>query len=112
METPNGDILASVHGGEYGDDNAAVRLDLDDLNGEICLLDWGEDCIPAVSYPNSHLEQYPLMGGTVTAILAVEGEMKIEQPTAFMRQKSIENIAPSSPRRIKEYRLTKNSFIA
>jgi hypothetical protein len=30
VETPNGDILASVHGGEYGDDNAAVRLDLDD----------------------------------------------------------------------------------
>lgn len=110
VETPNGDILASVHGGEYGDDNAAVRLDLDDLNGEICLLDWGEDCIPAVSYPNSHLEQYPLMGGTVTAILAVEGEMKIEQPTAFMRQKSIENIAPSSPRRNKGVSVDKKLF--
>ena len=33
IPTPGGDILASVHGGEYGDDNAAIRLDLDDLNG-------------------------------------------------------------------------------
>ena len=72
IPTPGGDVLASVRGGEYGDDNAAVRLDLDDLNGEICLLDWGNDRTPAVSLPYSHLEQYPLMGGTVTAVLATE----------------------------------------
>ena len=73
IPTPGGDILASVHGGEYGDDNAAIRLDLDDLNGEICLLDWGSDKTPAISLPNCHLEQFPLMGGHVTAVLASEG---------------------------------------
>ena len=113
VETPNGDILASVHGGEYGDDNAAIRLDLDDLNGEICLLDWGADRIPAVSYPNSHLEQYPLMGGSVNAILAMEGEMRVEEPmTALRKQKSTENIAPSSPRRGKGVSVIKSSSIA
>ena len=111
VETPNGDILASVHGGEYGDDNAAIRLDLDDLNGEICLLDWGADRIPAVSYPNSHLEQYPLMGGSVNAILAKEGEMRVEEPmTALRKQKSTENIAPSSPRRGKGVSVDKKLF--
>lgn len=80
IPTPGGDVLASVHGGAYGDDNAAIRLDLDDLNGEICLLDWGADRTPAVSLPNSHLEQYPLMGSTVTAILAREGNMSLEAP--------------------------------
>jgi len=95
IETPRGDILASVHGGQYGDDNAAVRLDLDDLNGEICLLDWGEDKVPAVSYPNSHLEQYPLMMGSVTAVLATEGNMSAaEQPTQMRKKKSMENMSP------------------
>ena len=86
IPTPGGDILASVHGGEYGDDNAAVRLDLDDLNGEICLLDWGKDRTPAVSLPNAHLEQFPLCGGAVTAVLAWEGR---EAPPAPSTSKSV-----------------------
>jgi len=85
IPTPGGDVLASVHGGEYGDDNAAVRLDLDDLNGEICLLDWGKDRTPAVSLPNAHFEQYPLCGGTVTAVLCWEGG----EPPSLSAKKSM-----------------------
>jgi len=76
VSTPGGDILASVHGGENGDDNAAVRLDLDDLNGEVCLLDWGKG-EPAVSVPNALCKRYTLMGGSVTIVLSKEGDSAI-----------------------------------
>jgi hypothetical protein len=79
VPTPGGDILASVHGGEYGDDNAAVRLDLDDLNGEICLLDWGADGEPAVSVPNAHCARYSMMGRSVNVVLAKEGDCALKK---------------------------------
>jgi len=52
-------------------DENAVRLDLDDLGGEICLLDWGYggDEEPAVSPPNRNLAVYKVMGGAVNVIL-------------------------------------------
>ena len=55
---------------KYVDENA-VRLDLDDLGGEICLLDWGYggDNEPAVSPPNRNLAVDKLMGGAVSIVL-------------------------------------------
>mmetsp|Transcript_19463 Transcript_19463/g.42309 ORF Transcript_19463/g.42309 Transcript_19463/m.42309 type:complete len:1662 (-) Transcript_19463:341-5326(-) len=52
-------------------DENSVRLDLDDLSGEIVLLDWGYggDSEPAVSLPNRGLAVDKLMGGTVNVIL-------------------------------------------
>lgn len=52
-------------------DEDAVRLDLDDLGGEICLLDWGygEDTAPAISPPNQDLAVNKLMGNSVNVIL-------------------------------------------
>lgn len=58
-------------------DNDGLRLDLDDLGGEIILLDWAANtpqttttnAVHPVSRPNQHLQQYELMLGRVTAIL-------------------------------------------
>jgi hypothetical protein len=55
-------------------DNDGLRLDLDDLGGEIILLDWAVNSAPQtatspVSRPNQHLPQHELMLGRVTAIL-------------------------------------------
>lgn len=55
---------------KYVDENA-VRLDLDDLGGEMMLLDWGYggDTEPAVSPPNRDHAIDKLMGGAVNIIL-------------------------------------------
>jgi hypothetical protein len=52
-------------------DEDAVRLDLDDLGGEICLLDWGYggDSEPSVSLPNRSLQVNKLMGGSISVVL-------------------------------------------
>ena len=57
-------------GYQYVDENA-VRLDLDDLGGEIALLDWGygNDTEPSVSPPNRDLAVSKLMGGAVSVVL-------------------------------------------
>ena len=55
--TPGGDL----HRGSGTFDERPLRYDLDDLNGEIVLLDWGEDGIPEVSLPNRHLPSFKLM---------------------------------------------------
>lgn len=53
------------------EEDNAVRLDLDDLGGEICLLDWGfaGDAAPAVSPPNRSLVVEKVMHGRVNVIL-------------------------------------------
>ena len=49
---PGGDEKpSSKESAERDDERDAVRLDLDDLNGEVCLMDWGEGDA-AVSLPN------------------------------------------------------------
>lgn len=55
---------------EREEDNA-VRLDLDDLGGEICLLDWGfaGDTAPAISPPNRSLAVEKAMNGSVNVVL-------------------------------------------
>ena len=48
-------------------DNDVVRLDLDDLGGEVLCLDWGT--VNPVSKPHRGLQQHKLIYGAVTAIL-------------------------------------------
>jgi hypothetical protein len=57
-------------------DNASTRLDLDDLGGEIILLDWGQTQYPTppVSWPNRHLEHVHLMDDKVTVVLHQESK--------------------------------------
>ena len=52
-------------------DYESVRLDLDDLGGEICVLDWGRKKYQTspVSIPNQHLAHFQLMNGKITAVL-------------------------------------------
>lgn len=69
--TPGGDL--SSYDGTF--DERPLRFDLDDLNGEICLLDWGGDA-PDVSPPNRHLPVYKLMNGGVNLVLYQEGNKK------------------------------------
>ena len=61
--------------GEIDDD--ALRLDLDDMGGEVCLLDWGrmKYRTPAVSMPNQNFRQYELMNGSIDAYLYQESEV-------------------------------------
>lgn len=54
------------------DDMEVQRLDLDDLNGEICLIDWANDGNPIVSPPNRQIQQHSVMGGKVKVILTTE----------------------------------------
>ncbi|CAJ1922340.1 unnamed protein product [Cylindrotheca closterium] len=49
------------------------RLDLDDLGGEIAVLDWGSSK-SAVSKPNRHLESHSMMGGKLRLVLHQESK--------------------------------------
>lgn len=57
-------------------DKECTRLDLDDLGGEIVVLDWGSHKrhISPVSLPNHHLQEFHLMNGKVSAILHQESK--------------------------------------
>jgi len=74
-ELPGGapDALGKTH---LDIDNDDLRLDLDDLGGEICLLDWGRRCFksPAVSLPNRNVPSHRLMNGRVDAYLLQESK--------------------------------------
>ena len=65
------------------DDTEVQRLDLDDLNGEICLIDWGNDGNPNVSPPNRGIQQFAVMGGKVNVVLTTEklNEEKLTKTT-------------------------------
>lgn len=67
-DLPQGQTIGSPY--KTMDENA-FRLDLDDLGGEICLLDWGYggDDEPAISPPNRSLPVDKLLGGAVNAVL-------------------------------------------
>ena len=66
FSNPGGNL---VNGESFEEDNA-VRLDLDDLGGEICLLDWGYagDADPSISPPNRHLTVDRLMNVNVALL--------------------------------------------
>ncbi len=57
-------------------DGESTRLDLDDLGGEIVVLDWGRKRYQTapVSHPNQHLEEFQLMKGKITAVLYQESK--------------------------------------
>ena len=57
---------------------SAVRLDLDDLGGELCLLDWGgyDKCVrPSAAAPSSSLKPERMLGGRVSLTLVQESLM-------------------------------------
>jgi len=66
-ENPGGSLVHS----SFDEGHNAVRLDLDDLGGEIALLDWGYACDaePAISPPNRNLQVEKLMNGSVNVVL-------------------------------------------
>jgi len=78
-------------------DNDTLRLDLDDLGGEIIVLDWGRRKYktPPVSKPNRVLIQHELMNGALDAILYQESKATTQDPQLYHRMT----------------RLTRNSFI-
>ncbi|KAL7540267.1 hypothetical protein ACHAXR_010000, partial [Thalassiosira sp. AJA248-18] len=81
--TPGGDITSS----DDSFDGRPLRLDLDDVNGEICLVDWGGengDSMPEVSPPNRHLPVYKLMNGRVNLVLIQEGK---EESSKFLHHR-------------------------
>ena len=63
-------------------DNDVLRLDLDDLGGEMCLLDWGAEQYrtPAVSPPNRHVEARSVMNGKANIYLLEESKNYFKKP--------------------------------
>ncbi len=45
------------------------RIDLDDLSGEICLIDWNKLSHPFISHPNRHAHAYSVIDGQVNFAL-------------------------------------------
>lgn len=89
---------ADVLGRSRGDlDNDALRLDLDDLGGEIVLLDWGrlKYKTPPTSKPNENLPIHELMNGALDVILYQESKATTRDPQLYHRMT----------------RLTRNRFI-
>lgn len=94
-DTPGGDLMPISMGKEVDDslNQCAARLDLDDLGGEICLLDWNTNStsIDVVSLPNRHLEVYQIMNNTVQVILLQQnGETKARDTALFHRMTLLE----------------------
>ena len=75
-ENPSGSIVQ----GDSSEAGNAVRLDLDDLGGEICLLDWGfaEDAEAAISPPNRHLVVEKIMNNRVNVVLLQQSHKKFK----------------------------------
>ena len=75
-ENPRGNIAL----GDSMEADNAVRLDLDDLGGEICLLDWGfaEDAEAAISPPNRHLVVEKMMNNRVNVVLLQQSHKKFK----------------------------------
>jgi hypothetical protein len=90
----NPDILGRSRG-DLDDD--ALRLDLDDLGGEIIVLDWGRQRYKnsPVSKPSRVYTQHELMNGSVQAILYQESVATTRDPQLYHRMT----------------RLTRNRFI-
>jgi hypothetical protein len=87
-----------VLGRSRGDlDDDALRLDLDDLGGEIVVLDWGGRFYKnfPVSKPNRKLVAHELMNGCLVAVLFQESKASIQDPQVYHRMT----------------RLTRNRFI-
>eukprot|EP00978_Attheya_sp_CCMP212_P016647 scaffold43793_cov58-Attheya_sp.AAC.2 len=68
-------------------DRDALRLDLDDLGGEICLIDWGSRTYnyPATSPLNKIVERHTLMNGSVNVYLLQENRSTKLSPNLYTR---------------------------
>lgn len=66
------------------------RLDLDDLGGEIAVLDWGASKF-AVSKPNRDLEIYNMMGGKLRMILHQESKSLSTDGEIYHRMTQLSN---------------------
>lgn len=92
-----GDTADPLGKSEREVDHDALRLDLDDLNGEIVALDWGrtkyKTC--AVSVPNRGLVQHELMNGCLDVVMYHESKATTNDPELYHRMT----------------RLTRNRFI-
>lgn len=75
VDLPRGVLSDNLEKSHLDVDNDDLRLDLDDLGGEICLLDWGERLFrnPAISPPNREVAQkHSLMNRKVNIYLVQE----------------------------------------
>jgi len=89
------DVLEKSH---LDIDNDALRLDLDDLGGEVCLLDWGVRTYRtrAISPPSRSIaECHQVMNGSAAVYLIQESQMKRKNDLLYHRMT----------------RLTRNQFI-
>lgn len=86
-------------------DDDVLRLDLDDLSGEICLLDWGgltKKCtMPSISEPNRELKPYSLMNGGIDVILcqenkatAIQYSQLYHRMTCLTRNRFVKSLPP------------------
>jgi hypothetical protein len=68
-------------------DHDALRLDLDDLGGEIIVLDWGQNQYKPnpVSQPHRHLPMHELMNGKVNAVLYQESKTTTQDRELYHR---------------------------
>ena len=71
----------------HHDHDDATRLDLDELGGEIVLLDWGLQPGP-VSFPSRNLEEVRLMNGKLVAVMYQESKATATNPTQRMMRLS------------------------
>ena len=67
-------LSATVIKAKNNEADNAVRLDMDDLGGEICLLDWGFGG-PAISPPSRHVVVEKMMNDRVNVVLMQESHM-------------------------------------
>jgi hypothetical protein len=74
FDTPGGDLPPfEIHDGDKFE-NESVRIDLDDLGGEICLIDWGNDDATILSRPNRHLIVHGAMHNKVKLVFHQESK--------------------------------------
>jgi hypothetical protein len=89
---------------QLGIENDALRLDLDDLSGEVVLLDWGRRkyMTPATSKPNEKLLVHELMNGSLDVILYQESKATTQDPqlhhrmTQLTRNRLIKPLRPEA----------------
>jgi len=96
------DILSNSRGDI---DNDTLRLDLDDLNGEVIILDWGHVKYKnsPVSKPNRDIVQHKLMNGSLRAIIFQESKATsssrhlYNRMTHLTRNRFINPLQPDRP---------------
>jgi len=83
VDPPSIDSSKSLERSYLDIGNDVLRLDLDDVEGEICLLDWGTQySTPAISPSNRDLQPHPVMNGNVHVYLIQESS-SIKQPESL-----------------------------